>query len=121
MRRALFWLSLWMAAGAAGAAAQAHAFLIQAAPPVGGAVAAAPKEVRLSFSEGVEPLFSAIEIATEDGRTIPTKAAAIDPADDKVLVLALPPLDPGRYRVRWRVVSVDTHRTEGEYRFAIAP
>jgi methionine-rich copper-binding protein CopC len=36
-------------------------------------------------------------------------------------VLALPPLAPGRYRVRWHVVSVDTHRTEGEYSFSVEP
>jgi hypothetical protein len=37
------------------------------------------------------------------------------------LVLPLPPLAPGRYRVRWHVVSVDTHRTEGEFGFEVTP
>jgi len=55
------------------------------------------------------------------GRTIPTGAAAVDPGNNKQLVLSLPPLGPGRYRVHWHVVSVDTHRTEGEYSFTIEP
>jgi methionine-rich copper-binding protein CopC len=75
----------------------------------------------LTFSEGVEPRFSGIELATGDGRTIATGPAVRDPRDDKQLVLALPPLAPGRYRVRWHVVSVDTHRTEGGYTFAVGP
>ena len=47
--------------------------------------------------------------------------APLDPGDDKQLVLAVPPLGPGRYRVIWHVVSVDTHRTEGEYTFTVGP
>jgi len=31
----------------------------------------------------------------------------------------LPQLKPGRYRVRWHVVSVDTHRTEGSFEFSV--
>jgi methionine-rich copper-binding protein CopC len=101
--------------------ADAHAFLDQAVPPVGSAVPASPKEIRLTFSEGVEPRFSAIELATSDGRTIATGPAVRDPGDDKQLVLAVPPLAPGRYKVSWHVVSVDTHRTEGVYSFTVAP
>jgi len=101
--------------------ALAHAFLNQAVPSVGGTVAKSPKEIRLTFSEGVEPRFSGIELATSDGRVIATGPASRDPGDDKQLVLLVPPLAPGRYKVSWHVVSVDTHRTEGAYTFAVAP
>jgi methionine-rich copper-binding protein CopC len=98
----------------ASAAALSHAFLSGAIPPVGGRVPASPKEIRLTFTEAIEPRFSGIEIAAGDGRAIATGAAVVDPGNDRQLVLALPPLVPGRYRVRWHVVSVDTHRTEGD-------
>jgi copper resistance protein C len=101
--------------------ADAHAFLDQAVPPVGGAVPASPKEIRLTFSEGVEPRFSGIELATSDGRIIAIEPVATAPGDDKQLVLTLPPLAPGRYRVSWHVISIDTHRTEGEYTFTVGP
>src|SRR3954451_25419952 len=101
--------------------AEAHAFLSQAVPPVGGTVSAAPREVRLIFSEGIEPAFSRIELATTDGWPIGTGPAMVDPRDNTQLVLALPPLAPGRYRVKWRVVSIDTHPTEGDYTFEIRP
>lgn len=104
-----------------GASAGAHAFLAQAAPSVGGILSAAPQEVRLTFTEGIEPAFSRIELATADGQPISTGPATVDPRDNTQFVLALPRLAPGRYRVKWRVVSVDTHPTEGDYTFDIRP
>src|SRR6202048_591244 len=120
LRRLVLHLAAIAAIGRAPAVALAHAFLNQAAPPVGGTVPASPKEIRLTFSEGIEPRFSGIDLAT-DGPRVATGAPAVEPATDKQLVLAPPPLAPGRYRVRWHVVSVDTHRTEGEYSFVLAP
>jgi copper resistance protein C len=104
-----------------GVSAGAHAFLSQAMPPVGGTVPATPREVRLTFTEGIEPAFSRIELTRADGQPVSTGPATVDPRDNTQLVLALPPLAPGRYRVRWRVVSVDTHPTEGDYSFEIRP
>jgi methionine-rich copper-binding protein CopC len=37
------------------------------------------------------------------------------------LGVSLPPLAPGRYRVAWRAVSVDTHVTAGDYAFDVGP
>jgi methionine-rich copper-binding protein CopC len=121
LRRLFLHLAAVTVVGMTPTAALSHAFLYEAAPLVGGTVPASPKEIRLTFSEGIEPRFSGIDLATGDGRTVATGAAAVDAANDKQLVLALPPLAPGRYRVRWHVVSVDTHRTEGEYSFSVEP
>ena len=81
----------------------------------------APREIRLTFTEGIEPAFSRIELATAEGQPIGTGPATVDPRDNTQLVLPLPPLAPGRYRVKWRVVSMDTHPTEGDYMFEIRP
>jgi methionine-rich copper-binding protein CopC len=32
----------------------------------------------------------------------------------------VPQLAPGRYQVKWRVLSVDTHVSEGDYSFDVA-
>jgi copper resistance protein C len=119
MRRVLLRLLAAAALSSSAVDALAHAFLDQAVPPVGGVVTTSPKEIRLTFSEGVEPRFSGIEIITGDGQPIATGPAIRDAGDDKQLVLTVPPLAPGRYHVRWHVVSVDTHRTEGDYTFSI--
>lgn len=120
MKRRVLALAAMLAAGSP-VAVRAHAFLDHAVPPVGGTVGAAPKEVRLYFNEAVEPLFSGVELAGGDGQAIATTPAAIAPGDRTQLILPLPPLQPGKYRVRWHVVSVDTHRTEGDFTFEIRP
>jgi hypothetical protein len=38
-----------------------------------------------------------------------------------LLRVSLPKLVPGTYRVTWRVLSVDTHVTEGDFTFAVVP
>jgi methionine-rich copper-binding protein CopC len=115
MRWILFGLVIALGAGEA----SAHAFLDHAVPPVGATVTPSPTTLQLFFSEPIEPLFSTVEIATATGSRIMTGAAAIDPRNPAALVLALPPLAPGRYRVTWHIVSIDTHRTEGSYEFSV--
>jgi methionine-rich copper-binding protein CopC len=47
--------------------------------------------------------------------------AAVDPENQALLRVSLSELRPGGYRVIWRVVSVDTHVTEGAFTFKVAP
>jgi len=115
----VWWILLWLLLTLMPGAAWAHAFLDHAVPAVGAAVSAPPSTLQLFFSEPIEPRFSGVELATAAGRPIATDAAAIDPRNPAALVLRLPPLAPGRYRVSWHVVSVDTHRTEGSYEFSV--
>jgi copper resistance protein C len=100
----------------------AHAQLQKAAPPVGGVVTATPTEIRLKFSEGVEPRFSGITLAAEAGAAQSTGKPALDPADPSVLIVTIgQPLKPGVYTVTWHAVSVDTHKTQGKFNFTFAP
>jgi methionine-rich copper-binding protein CopC len=101
------------------AVAAAHAFLDHAIPPVGGTVSVPPKEIRLFFSEPIEPLFSAIALASAGGQPVKTGPAAVADEDPSQFVLPLPVLAAGRYKVTWHVVSVDSHRTEGSFAFEI--
>ena len=43
----------------------------------------------------------------------------VNPSNGTVLEVELPPLLPGRYYVYWKVLSKDTHVTEGDFSFAI--
>ncbi len=101
--------------------ALAHAFLDRAIPPVGGTVSVPPKEIRLFFSEAIEPLFSGIALAAAGGQPIKTGPPVVDAADHSEFVLPVPLLPPGQYKVSWHVVSVDTHPTEGDFTFEIKP
>ncbi len=102
-------------------AASAHAFLDHAMPPVGATLAVSPPILRLFFTQQIEPLFSGVEVATAAGSPVKIGPAAVDPANPAALLVPLPRLAPGRYRVIWHVVSVDTHRTEVSYQFTIQP
>jgi methionine-rich copper-binding protein CopC len=108
---------LWLIALCIGlpTTASAHAFLDHASPPVGAVVARAPAELRLWFTERIEPRFSRMEITTADGGRI----AAGGVARAEQMSLRLPTLRPGRYQVKWRVISVDTHETEGSFSFEV--
>ena len=46
----------------------------------------------------------------------------VDPENPRLLHVSLPPgLNAGTYKVVWRVVSVDTHVTEGSFTFQVVP
>ncbi len=114
------WL-LFMLAMTAASPAGAHAFLERAVPPVGGEVMGPPRQIVLTFSEGVEPLFSTIELHDPNGAVLQTGKPRSLPDNDRQLVVDLPPLPTGVYTVIWHATSVDTHRTEGNYRFTVRP
>ena len=98
----------------------AHAQLQKAVPAVGSVVTASPKEIRLKFSEGVEPHFSGIALASASGEAVAVGKPGVDPADNSVLVVAVGhPLKPGLYKVTWHAVSVDTHHTQGSFEFTV--
>lgn len=98
--------------------AAAHAFLSTATPPVGGTVDA-PKTITLAFTEPVELTLSGFDITDPNGHAVTLGKIDVVSGDHKTLGATAPRLPPGAYRVRWHVVSVDTHRTEGEFGFTV--
>jgi copper resistance protein C len=99
--------------------AGAHAHLDHAQPAVGGAVATAPRQVVLWFSEKLEPAFCSIEVRDAKGAAVQSGKATVDPANRTQLRVSLKALPPGTYKVIWRVLSVDTHRTQGDFTFRV--
>ena len=109
-----------VAVGLASTAAYAHADLKAAIPAANGSTKTEVKEIRLSFSEGVNPKFSGVELKDQGGKAIAVGTAAIDPKNKKELVVPLlAPLPAGTYTVDWHAVSDDTHRVKGQYRFKV--
>jgi len=101
-------------------AAQAHAFLDHAVPAVGSA-APSPREVTLGLTEAVEPAFSGVAVTNAAGDRVDDGKIAIDSHDPQEVHVKVKPLMPGVYHVQWRVISVDTHRTQGNFSFTVAP
>jgi hypothetical protein len=116
-------LRLLAAIAVAGAsmAAHAHAFLDHADPKVGSVVAVAPGELRIWFTQEIEPAFSTIEVVDAAGNRVDTGRAEAGATDRTQLHVALKKLAPGTYTVNWRVASVDTHPTQGHFTFRVGP
>ncbi len=103
----------------------AHAHL-ESELPADKSQVTAPKDLRLTFSEGVEKTFSKVVISLdgegESTEIIPTQTITTDDSNQKVLIVTpVVPLVPGKYKVEWHAVSVDTHKSEGVYRFTVIP
>ena len=94
MRRFVLGLLAAVTGSLSAVGALAHAFLDHAVPPVGGTVAASPPEIRLYFSEAIEPRFSGIELTSIDGRPVKTGPSTVDPRDQMQFVLPVPALPP---------------------------
>ena len=102
----------------AAAPARAHAFLDRAEPRVGSSVGSPPRLVSLWFTQNLEPAFSGAEVRDSAGARV-DQGARVDPANRSLMRVSLRPLRPGSYKVHWRVLSVDTHTTEGSFSFQV--
>jgi copper resistance protein C len=107
----------WLFSLASGEAA-AHAFLDHAEPRVGNSVATAPREVTLWFTQKLEPAFSTISVTDAAGQRVDAGRAHVS---GDTMAISLRKIGAGTYRVNWRVLSVDTHTTDGNFTFQVGP
>ena len=70
MRTHIFAASVLIALTDYGGAPHPHAMLASASPPVGGSVGAAPHQVTLSFTQGLEPAFSSVQMTDSKGARV---------------------------------------------------
>ena len=98
-----------------------HAFLDHAVPLVGSTVHGSPGEVKVWFTQELEPAFSNLRVVDQNGAQVDKQNNALDPSDKAVLKVSLPSLPPGKYKVFWHALSVDTHTTDGTFSFEVVP
>lgn len=129
--------------------ASAHAYLRASDPVEETTIPAPPKEVRLVFTEPVEVRFSIFKVyrlnvdPAMEMRRLNAAAGALvsnvlrkrgdeleraDAGPDAsertttdVMIRLKPDPKPGAYVVMWRVLSIDTHTTQGFFVFILAP
>jgi methionine-rich copper-binding protein CopC len=112
---AVIGLVIVLAASAAGA----HAFLDRAEPRAGSVLKTSPAHVRLWFTGALEPAYSRVHVVNAIGERIDAGDSYVDPMNRALLTVSLPALSPGAYKVVWRILSVDTHVSEGHFIFRI--
>jgi len=114
--------SLVVAVLLAGAAtADAHSALERAEPRAGSRLKTAPLEIKLWFTEKLEPAFSTLRVEDGGGRRVDRADGRVDGDEPTLMRVSLTPLAPGTYRVLWRVLSVDGHVTDGAFSFRFEP
>lgn len=113
------------------ASLMAHGILIRAVPAVNSQIAEVPGEIRLWFNESVEHRFSRVTVhravrQPTTGKVKPQEQVdaglADGPAVTRELAVKMPErLPPGLYLVRWKVLSIDSHRTTGNFTVTYDP
>ncbi len=96
--------------------ASAHAMLDHAEPRVGNKVATMPREVTLWFTQNLEPAFSTITVTDAAGKRVEAGKTRVGGSQMSV---SLRPGGSGTYHVKWHVVSVDSHTTDGSFTFQV--
>jgi copper resistance protein C len=114
MRKTTFMVSLLSALALGAGPAGAHASLDHSSPPVGGTVAA-PNSVTLWFTERLEPKFSSVTVTGPGGK----RASGGVSVSGNRMSASVRNVGPGTYRVHWKVLSVDTHTTSGNFTFQV--
>lgn len=99
--------------------ADAHAFPVAEQPAVGSTVTAPPTEVAITFDNPIEALFATLAVVDGSGHEQADGPPTAGP-DHRRLSVRLKRLMPGEYSVKWSVVAVDGHHTEGSYTFSVA-
>ena len=94
----------------------AHAMLDHSEPRVGNKVANAPRAVTLWFSQKLEPAFSNITVTNAKGERVDVGKTRVS---GNQMSVSLRSAGTGTYRVNWRVLSADTHTTEGSFTFQV--
>lgn len=103
------------------AAAWAHAALLRTSPEASRTVNKPPADVRLTYSEPIEPRFAIVSVTNAEGRQVTAGNPGGAPGQPQTLVTPLERVPEGWYLVFWRVISADGHPVRGAFTFAVGP
>ena len=113
-------VTAWIALLLAVAPAAGHSSLVGSDPPDAAVLAQPPTQLRLQFSEAVAPGLTTIDLVDGSGEAIGPVAVRADPDDAAALVIILPDLRRGAYRLSWKTVAADDlHATRGVLVFGV--
>jgi copper transport protein len=100
--------------------ASAHALLARSDPPQNAILNQAPTQVRLWFTEEVNPALSKAIVVDPTNHELDKHDSHISSADPKEIDLGLSQLGPGAYIVIWHTVSAnDGHPAAGSFIFRV--
>jgi methionine-rich copper-binding protein CopC len=112
-------LILALAACLQSAPVLAHAMLVKAEPPRRAVLTKPPARVQLWFNEEIEKDYASLAVLDGAKAAVTDAKPTIALEDPKAIVLPLPELAPGKYTVKFRVLSVDGHVVDTSYDFTV--
>ncbi|RAJ66434.1 copper transport protein [Streptomyces sp. Amel2xB2] len=102
------------------APAAAHAVQTGSTPEEGLVVKSPPKQVTVTFSEGVSMSDGSIRVLGPDGKRLDTSKVTVVPGKANTRAVGLKPDGPkGTYTVAWKAVSADSHPVSGAFTFSV--
>ena len=112
-------LMVVLALGMPAASALAHSMLVKAEPPQRAVLTKSPSQVRLWFNEQIEGDYASLVVLDDKSQSITEVKPTLAPDDPKSIILPLPELVPGKYSIKFRVLSVDGHVVESSFGFTV--
>ena len=102
--------------------ASAHAILLRSDPAKDSVLSMAPKQVRLWYSEALNPAFSTAVVVNGENKRVDNRDAHVSSNDQTEMDVTLQPnLPPAVYIVIWRTDSAaDGHILRGSFIFSLA-
>lgn len=97
--------------------ASAHAVLVRSSPSIHGTVKGPDVPVTIKFNSRVDGTRSTLLLSTPDGGSKPLAIDAQSQPD--TLTARATQLAPGKYAIRWQVLSTDGHITRGQIPFQV--
>lgn len=112
-------ISASLALAALASSAFAHAKLQNSTPANGATLPSVASELRLEYNEAIEPAMSSVKVLGPDSKPVVIEKAEVSKDDDKVLLVKVPKLPVGAYRVEWSTMGRDGHHTKGTVNFTV--
>ncbi len=97
----------------------AHAQLLKAEPARRAVLDKAPTQVRLWFNEEIEGAYTTLSVLNANKKPVTDAKPRVVSDDPKSVVLSLPDLGPGKYSVKFRVLSVDGHVVNSSFDYTV--
>lgn len=115
-------LCLFILFPAIGNAQSLHAVLLRSDPAKDAVLTQAPSQVRMWFSEDLNPTFSTVAVVSGSNKRVDMRDAHVTSSDPREMDISLQPnLPPATYIVVWRTQSADDgHVLVGTFLFGVA-
>jgi len=117
--RVILSIAIILAMWAHAAPVLAHAQLVKAEPARRAVLDKAPTQVRLWFNEEIEGAYTSLTVLGANKKPVTDAKPEVVSDDPKSVVLPLPDLKPGKYTVKFRVLSVDGHIVDESFNYKV--